>query len=434
LAVEENSGGWVLEFSFLRFLPTFEKTALKRMATGKGLFHDLVVVELASVLAGPSVGQFFAEMGARVIKIENAKTRGDVTRSWKLATEEKATTVSAYFSTANWGKESVCLDLSHALMKEAVYQIIRQADVVLASFKPGDAEKLGFDYAALVKINPALVYGSITGYGQEVSRAGYDAVLQAEAGFMYLNGEKGGPPQKMPVALIDLLAAHHLKEGLLAALYLRGKTGKGQLVEVSLLRAAIASLANQATNYLVAGVASERMGSEHPNIVPYGTVFRTADRKELVLAIGDDRQFSALCTILGQPELARQAEFSTNSARVTHRAALNLKLKEQVALHARDELLEQLIRQNVPAGAVHTVPEALSQPGASDQLLQNKSGQTAGIRQNAFAIEGQEVVPLTAPPALGAHTWQVLQEWAGLTEQELQTLEEQRVIQGGRVI
>ncbi|WP_048921002.1 CaiB/BaiF CoA transferase family protein [Rufibacter radiotolerans] len=404
------------------------------MASGKGLFHDLVVVELASVLAGPSVGQFFAELGARVIKIENAKTNGDVTRRWKLPSEAKETMVSAYFSAANWGKESVCLDLSDSSMKKAVYQIIRQADVVLASFKPGDAEKLGLDFASLVKVNPSLVYGSITGYGKEVARAGYDAVLQAEAGFMYLNGEKGGAPLKMPVALIDLLAAHQLKEGLLAALYLKEKTGKGQLVEVSLLRAAIASLANQGTNYLVAGVAPERMGSEHPNIVPYGTVFQTADGKELVLAIGDDRQFSALCTILGQPELASQDSFKTNSARVANREALTQKLKELVAQQNRDPFLHHLNRQNVPAGAIHTVPEALAQEGAGPQLLQGKNGQAAGIRQIAFVLEGEGEASLTPPPVLGAHSWQVLQELGKVSEQQLEVLERKGTVKGRQAI
>ena len=404
------------------------------MATGKGLFQDLVVVELASVLAGPSVGQFFAEMGARVIKVENARTQGDVTRSWKLATEAGESTVSAYFSSANWGKESLCVDLSDNLVREAVYRLIRQADLVLASFKPGDAEKLGFDFATLSKEKPSLVYGSITGYGNEVARAGYDAVLQAEAGFMYLNGEKGGAPLKMPVAMIDLLAAHQLKEGLLAAFYLREKTGQGQLVEVSLLRAAISSLANQATNYLVAGVPPRRLGSEHPNIVPYGTVFETADAKELVLAVGDDRQFSSLCTILGQPDLASQDSFSTNSARVTNRELLIQKLKALVARHNRHELLESLIEGNVPAGAVHTVPEALSQPGAGPQLLPGKNGQAAGIRQIAFTVQGQKALPLTPPPVLGAHSWQVLQELAGLSEQQVETLQSNGAVKGPKVI
>jgi len=400
------------------------------MATGKGIFQDLVVVELASVLAGPSVGQFFAELGARVIKIENAKTQGDVTRGWKLPAEPREATVSAYFSAANWGKESVCLDLADPEVKEAVYAIIRQADVVLASFKPGDAEKLGLDFALVAKLNPSLIYGAITGYGADVPRAGYDAVLQAEAGFMFLNGEKGGPPVKMPVAMIDLLAAHQLKEGLLVALFQRMATGRGQLVEVSLLKAALASLANQATNYLVAGVAPHRMGSEHPNIVPYGTVFTTADQKELVLAVGDDRQFKALCTILGEPALAQEECFSTNRSRVLHRSDLNQRLAVLIGRQNRQGLLEALIQHHVPAGAVHTIPEALSQPKAETQCLQDGRGNMRGIRQIAFTLNHGQEVPLAPPPALGAHTWRVLQEWGGLSDAQLALLESKGALQG----
>ncbi|WP_207435082.1 CaiB/BaiF CoA transferase family protein [Sabulibacter ruber] len=392
------------------------------MTEEKGLFHDLLVIELASVLAGPSVGQFFAEMGARVLKIENLKTAGDVTRRWKLASEESTQTVSAYFASANWGKQSVCVDLSSEEVQQLVYRMVKKADVVLASFKPGDAEKLKMDYAALSSVNPRLLYGQITGYGSDVPRAGYDAVLQAEAGFMYLNGEKGGPPVKMPVALIDLMAAHQLKEGLLAALYAREKYGKGQYVEVSLLQAAISSLANQATNYLVAGVAPQRIGSEHPNIVPYGTVFKTADQKEIVLAIGDDRQFRSLCSILGHPELAHQPQYVTNAQRVQHRESLNKKLADLIRNHPRADLLHALIEQHVPAGAVNDIPEALSQPLVQPRLLPDETGEPRGVRQVAFTGNGFPALSLTTPPALGVHTWQVLQEWADASAEELEKM------------
>ncbi|WP_205501983.1 CaiB/BaiF CoA transferase family protein [Rufibacter psychrotolerans] len=392
------------------------------MTEQKGLFHGLVVVELASVLAGPSVGQFFAELGARVLKIENLKTHGDVTRRWKLATEDPVQTISAYFAAANWGKESVCVDLSAAPVKELIHKVVAQADVVLASFKPGDAQKLQMDHATLAALNPRLLYGQITGYGSAQPRAGYDAVLQAEAGFMYLNGEQGGPPVKMPVALIDLMAAHQLKEGLLAALYVREKTGRGQLVEVSLLQAAIASLANQATNYLVAGVSPQRMGSEHPNIVPYGTIFRTADQKQVVLAVGDDRQFRNLCEVLGEPALAQDAAFQTNTKRVLHRDALNVRLAHLISSQDREELLQRLIAHHVPAGAVHDVPEALGQALAQAQLLPNEAGEPKGVRQVAFGGEAFQPLRLAGPPPLGRHTWGVLQEWAGASAQELAEL------------
>jgi crotonobetainyl-CoA:carnitine CoA-transferase CaiB-like acyl-CoA transferase len=416
------------KFLVRSFLPIFGKTAAKQMHAGKGLFHDLLVVEFASVLAGPSVGQFFAEMGAEVLKIESPKSGGDVTRHWKLPSENPQDTVSAYFASANWGKKSVCLDLAAKEGQELVYKIISKADIVLASFKPGDAEKLKMEYASFSKINPKLLYGHITGYGSEVPRAGYDAVLQAEAGFMYLNGEKGGPPVKMPVALIDLMAAHQLKEGLLAGLYRREKTGLGQYLEVSLLKSAVASLANQATNYLVAGVAPQRMGSEHPNIVPYGTIFRTADDKELVLAVGDDRQFRALCQILGASALAEEARYSTNRQRVLHREALLEKLQALIAGFPQQMLLLEFTRRHVPAGAVHNVPEALAQPLGQSQLLRNEEEKPGGIRQIAFSGPFSETLTISSPPHLGQHTWQVLRETAGLSDVELQELAKKGLI------
>src|SRR5690606_25461480 len=204
----------------------------------------------ANVLAGPSVGQFFAELGARVIKIENAATNGDVTRSWKLSSEDPLSDTPAYFCAANWGKSSLPLNLNQVTDLQQLYELVKQADVVIASYKPGDAEKLQVDYNTLKELNPKLIYGHITGYGPADSRAGYDAVIQAESGFMYLNGEKDGPPVKMPVALMDILAAHQLKEGILVAMLKRTKTGLGQLVQVSLIQSAVSALANQATNYL----------------------------------------------------------------------------------------------------------------------------------------------------------------------------------------
>src|SRR5882672_8972514 len=177
------------------------------------MLQDLKVLELASVLAGPSVGQFFAELGAEVIKIENPKIGGDVTRGWKIP-DEPTDDRSAYFCSCNWGKKSVALDLTLSKDLEVVKKLSARADIIIASYKPGDAEKLGVAYEQLITINQQLIYGQISGYGSDDDRVGYDAVIQAETGFMDLNGEKDGPPTKMPVALIDILAAHQLKEGL----------------------------------------------------------------------------------------------------------------------------------------------------------------------------------------------------------------------------
>ncbi|TGD79912.1 CaiB/BaiF CoA transferase family protein [Hymenobacter wooponensis] len=364
-------------------------------------FAGLKVLELASVLAGPQVGQFFAELGAEVLKVE-APT-GDVTRTWRTPAEPADTTVSAYFSCANWGKQSVVLDLTTPEGKAEIQQLLGQSDIVLASYKPGDAEKLGVDYALLAGSHPRLIYGHITGYGPTVNRAGYDAVLQAEAGFMHLNTLPGQEPLKMPVAMVDLLTAHQLKEGLLTALYQRERTGRGALVQVSLLHSALASLANQATSFLVTGRDPQPLGSGHPSIVPYGTVYEAADGVRLLLAVGADRQFQHLCMVLGHPKWADDARFQTNAARVTHRSELEQLLRARIAEVSGDGLLQELELRHVPAGAVRTVGEALGHPSAQEMLLPatpefpHQGLRTVAFRSNAWPVAKQ----LSAPPAVG---------------------------------
>ncbi|WP_162052786.1 CaiB/BaiF CoA transferase family protein [Pontibacter pamirensis] len=364
------------------------------------IFQDMLVLELASVLAGPSVGQFFAELGARVIKIENAATQGDVTRRWKVSTEPADTDTPAYFCAANWGKQSLPLDLTKQDGLRQLYALVEQADVVIASYKPGDAEKLKVDFGTLCDINPRLIYGHITGYGAEDKRAGYDAVVQAESGFMYLNGEPDGAPTKMPVALMDILTAHQLKEGLLVALLHRERSGKGQLVQVSLLEAAVSALANQGTAYLVAGHNPQRLGSGHPSIVPYGNAYTTKDGKQLVLAIGDDRQFRKVCAVLDVPEIADNPKYSTNYNRVQHRNEVSQLLGNLILQQEREHLLQRLHQQQVPAGAVNTIPEVFKLPQAQHMLLHHP-GVKPGIRQVAFQTAGQERKEVTPPPGYG---------------------------------
>jgi crotonobetainyl-CoA:carnitine CoA-transferase CaiB-like acyl-CoA transferase len=370
-------------------------------------FAHLRVLELASVLAGPQVGQFFAELGAEVLKIESPT--GDVTRTWKTNAETAAlsvseeASVSAYFAASNWGKSSLVLNLTTAAGQAKLHQLATQADIILASYKPGDAEKLRADYATLSQENSRLIYGHLTGYGPENARAGYDAVLQAEAGFMYLNAAgPGQPPQKMPVAMVDLLAAHQLKEGLLTALFQREKTGRGALVQVSLLDSALSALANQAATYLVTGHDPQPLGSGHPSIVPYGTVYRAADGRALVLAVGSDGQFRQLCAALGRPEWATNARFATNPARVAHRAELEDLLTEAIAEASGDELLAELERRAVPAGAVRTVGEALRHSTAAPMLLPGHGAGPQGLRTVAFrSPQWATATQISAPPVLG---------------------------------
>lgn len=371
------------------------------------MFKDLRVLELASVLAGPSVGQFFAELGAEVIKVENLKSGGDVTRSWKIAGEKEGD-LSAYFCSCNWGKKSVAVDLSTAKGRKIVQKLALKSDVVIVSYKPGDAQKLGVDYETLSKPNPKLIYGQITGYGSGNDRVGYDAVIQAEAGFMDLNGETDGPPTKMPVAMIDILAGHQLKEGLLLALLKRDRTGEGSLVEVSLIQTAISSLANQATNWLVAGKLPTRKGSAHPNIAPYGESFSTSDGKRILLAIGSDRQFEDLKEVLGIGKEAVGNVFLTNQLRVENRRALNHLLEARMAKMDSKYFLEKANHKKIPAGVIHNLKEVFEMKEAGELLIDQNG--LKGVRNFIGTVAGNRspVTGLLPPPHFGEHTEEIL--------------------------
>jgi len=395
------------------------------------------VLELANVLAGPSVGMFLAELGAEVVKLENAPAGGDVTRTWKLPSESRETDISAYFSSVNWGKKSIALNIALPQGLHLLYQLVKQCDIVLVSYKPGDAEKLKTDYQTLAKHNPRIIYAQLTGYGPHNSRAGYDAIIQAEGGFTYMNGEAGQPPVKMPVALMDILAAHQMKEAILVALLHRQKTGQGQCIQVSLLQSAIASLANQATNWLVGNSIPQRMGSDHPNIAPYGTIYSSADGKEIVLAVGTDKQFSALCKVLEIPELALDERFAQNLSRVQNREALNQILIQRISQYDRNSLLAALEQNHVPAGGVLNMKEVFEQPEAEQMLSKGflKSGTSiSGVRNQAFHLSGfPNSGSLIPPPALAQDTEHILQDWLNLSKTEIAGLLSQGVAYGAKL-
>jgi crotonobetainyl-CoA:carnitine CoA-transferase CaiB-like acyl-CoA transferase len=394
------------------------------------MLDDLFVLELASVLAGPSVGQFFAELGATVIKVENPRTDGDVTRRWtapNATKEEGPDDRSAYFCCCNHGKQSIALDLSTEAGQKLLHELAREADLVLASYRPGTAETLGADYETLSSVNPDLLYGHVTGYGTDRERAGYDAVIQAESGFMHMNGPADGAPTKLPVALMDVLAAHQLKEGLLVALLNRERDGGGAYVPVSLVQAAVSGLANQATNWLVAGHSPQRMGSAHPNIAPYGTPYSTADDQSIVLAVGTDRQFAALCSVLDRPDLPDHPDFSTNARRVEHREALNEALRARIAEFEADALLATLHERTVPAGMVRDVPAVFDQPTGEAMILSPEDG-PKGLRQTTFPHPDDGAPFLAPPPHYAEHTTAVLRDHLGLSADRIDALVKDDVV------
>ncbi len=382
------------------------------------------VIELANVLAGPAVGQFLAEMGATVIKVENVRSCGDVTRQWKLPAEDPGNDISGYFSCVNWGKKSLAVDITHQEGLEIIYRLAGESDIVISSYKPGDAEKLRVDYRSLKAVNSRIIYAHITGYGTDNPRAGYDAIIQAESGFTWINGEPGGKPVKMPVALMDVLAAHQVKEAILLAMLVRERGGSGQYIEASLIRSGIASLANQAANWLVGKTIPQRMGSDHPNIVPYGTIFTTADNKDIVLAVGTDKQFAGLCRILGKPELSEDERFSRNYNRVVNSTILKKELQDLFSGFDRDTILRRLGESRVPAGAVHNMKEVFEMSEAQELLLETASpGSVKGVSSVAFKSSSLPVNrKVSPPPHYGQHSRHILVDILGYSSEQTDIL------------
>jgi crotonobetainyl-CoA:carnitine CoA-transferase CaiB-like acyl-CoA transferase len=351
--------------------------------------RKLKVVDISSVLAGPSVGTFFAELGAKVIKFENPKTKGDVTRSWRTKNESVDSPVSAYWSSINYGKDIVMVDISSSEGHHKLMEILADADILISNFKQGDDVKFNITYESLSFLFPKLICASISGYTSNPERIAYDVVLQAETGFMNMNGAADGGPVKMPVALIDILAAHQLKEGILCALLEREKTGKGMLVNCSLEKAGLASLANQSANYLMTGAVAQRAGSLHPNIAPYGDMFKCADGKYIVLAIGSDKQFAELTSILGISEISTKDLFINNVSRLQNRDALDLELSQAFIQKTSDVWMKDFIQNNVPAGAIKDMEEVMESEVAQSMVLEeNVEGQiTKRLSSVAFTIK-----------------------------------------------
>jgi crotonobetainyl-CoA:carnitine CoA-transferase CaiB-like acyl-CoA transferase len=377
------SQAWICEAENI-FMETEERT----------FFNGLKVVEFASVLAGPAAGMFFSELGATVIKIENSSTGGDVTRSWKNPLEDPAAPVSAYWSSINWGKQHVFLDLNNEGDRLSARMFVSDADVVISNIKPSSARRMGIDSDTLCAENPRLIFAQLNSWADpEDESPAFDAVLQAEAGFMYMNGEPDREPVKMPVALIDILAAHQLKEGVLVALLKREKTGRGSVVTASLMESAIASLANQASNYLMTGFIPRRMGTRHPNIAPYGDVYTTSDEKSVLVATGSERQFRNLCACLGLHELPEHEMYNTNSVRVKNRECLNGLIQKVVAEHELDELMLLFRKYGVPSARIRDMKQVFELPGADRLILEETTEEgvpTRRVKTVVFNIKSSQ--------------------------------------------
>ena len=355
----------------------------------------LKVVELARILAGPWAGQLLADLGAEVIKVERPGA-GDDTRHWGPPFAEDG--AAAYFHACNRGKKSVAIDLESPAGQEQVRALAAEADVLIENFKVGGLARYGLDHPSLSALNPGLVYCSITGFGQTgpyAGRAGYDFIIQGMGGAMSLTGEPDGAPQKSGVAYADLFTGLYSTVAILAALREHDRTGRGAHIDMALLDCQVGVLANQALNWMVSGQVPHRMGNGHANLVPY-QAFRTRDG-EVIIAVGNDRQFERLCAILG---LAADDRFRTHAGRVTHRATLVPIIEAATRARGRAELSEALEAAGIPAGPINPVDAVFADPQVIARGLKIDRDGMPGLA-SPIVIDGERQVSETRSPRLG---------------------------------
>jgi len=358
------------------------------------------VIELARILAGPWAGQTLADLGAEVIKVEAPE--GDDTRRWgpPFITRDGDTS-AAYFHAANRGKKSVTADFRTAEGRETVRRLAADADVLIENFKVGGLAKYGLDYDSLHKVNPKLIYCSITGFGQTgpyAHRAGYDFIIQGMAGLMSVTGAPDGQPQKVGIAVADIFTGVYSATAILAALVQRGRTGQGQHIDMALMDVAVSTMANQALNYLATGIAPGMMGNAHPNLVPYA-VFDCADGW-IILATGNDTQFRKLCELLGLTEMAKAPEFATNALRIAGRADLTKTLTEATLRWQKADLLAACEGAGVPAGQINAMDEVFADPQVIARGMQIAPDGLPGVR-SPMTFSGADLSLDRPAPKLG---------------------------------
>jgi crotonobetainyl-CoA:carnitine CoA-transferase CaiB-like acyl-CoA transferase len=383
----------------------------------------LRVLELARILAGPWIGQTLADLGADVVKVEAPD--GDDTRKWgppfvRGANGEELD--AAYFHSCNRGKRSIVADFATEEGRRTVQLLAQRSDVLIENFKVGGLVKYGLDYESLRRINPRLIYCSVTGFGQTGPYAklpGYDFIIQGMSGVMDLTGEADGPPEKIGIAFADIFTGVYGATAILAALNNRERTGRGEHIDMALLDSMVGVLANQGLNYLVSGRVPRRMGNAHPNIVPY-QVFAVTDG-QVIIAVGNDSQFERLCTYLGQPALAKDPSFATNASRVQHREQLISRLSEMLAPLNRSDVLTAMEERGIPAGPINDLADTFADPQIRHRALASRleapwaDGGTVPTIRTPIQFAGAQLRIERPAPRLGEHSDEVRRE-LGLAE------------------
>ncbi len=389
----------------------------------------LRVIDFSRVLAGPYCTMLLADLGADVIKVEHPQG-GDDTRQWGPPWLDGE---SAYFLSVNRNKRSLTLNLKHPKGRELAHQLAISADILVENFKVGTMAKYGLDYETLSQQNPGLIYCSISGYGQngpDRDRAGYDFIVQAEAGLMSIIGPPEGPPYKVGVAIVDITAGMFASHAILAALYSRQQTGRGQMIDIALLDSQIAWLANVAQNYLVSGQAPKRYGNAHPNIVPY-EVFQTSDGY-LALGVGNDKQYQRLCDVAGRTDLWDDTRFQTNPGRVTFRDELIPKLQEVFLSRPTATWIEQLSAMGIPVGPINDIPTVMQHPQVQArqmvQIIQRPDGKDVPQLGPVAKYSATPARIYRHPPALGEHSQEILRQYLNLADHEIEELILDKVI------
>ena len=394
------------------------------------------VLDLSRVLAGPWASQVLADLGADVIKVERPGT-GDDTRHWGPPTLADGSGDAAYFLSANRGKRSLTVDLATGEGQHIVRRLAQDSDVLLENHKVGDLARYGLGYLELRNLNPALIYCSITGFGQTgpyAKRVGYDFAIQALGGLMSVTGERdgrpGAGPQKVGVALADVMAGLYAAIAVLGALVQRQATGRGTYIDLALLDVQVATLANVALNYLVSGEVPVRWGNAHANIAPYQVV-PTADRP-IVVAVGNDAQFAKLCDVLGARSLAHDPRYAANEARVRHRAELDQELERLLQERPAAHWLAALEAAGIPAAPINDVAQVFADPQVRHRGLRldiaRTGGSTVPLVASPLRFADVPVRPVRAPPRLGEHTDEILRERLRMSAAEIAELRKKQVV------